>query len=134
MNPQTVRAWVRKAESDLKTAKDELATEEPATDTVCFHAQQCAEKYLKAFLVFHGAEIPRTHNIAELVHRCARLDASFEGLYALKAQNLTDFAVTFRYPGDVIFPSIEEAQEAVNVAEKVKAFVLDKLQQEGLQF
>jgi hypothetical protein len=68
------------------------------------------------------------------VHRCARLDASFEGLYALKAQNLTDFAVTFRYPGDVLFPSIEEAQEAVNVAEKVKAFVLDKLQQEGLQF
>jgi HEPN domain-containing protein len=133
MNVETVRAWIRKAESDLKTAKDELATEEPATDTVCFHAQQCAEKYLKTFLVFHGVEVPKTHNIAELVHQCARLDASFERLYAIKAQSLTDFAVAFRYPGDLLFPSVEEAREAVTVAEQVKAFVLDKLQREGLQ-
>lgn len=49
MNEQTVKSWILKAESDLKTAKDELATPKPATDTVCFHAQQCVEKYLKAF-------------------------------------------------------------------------------------
>ena len=47
MNEKTVRAWIAKAESDWKTGRDEMATENPATDTICFHMQQCAEK-LKA--------------------------------------------------------------------------------------
>jgi len=61
MNPETVRQWFTKANNDLKTGKDELNTENPATDTVCFHAQQCAEKYLKGFLAFHDQEIKKTH-------------------------------------------------------------------------
>ncbi len=54
MNEQTVRSWIAKAESDLKIGKDELVTVDPATDAICFHMQQGAEKYLKAFLVFQG--------------------------------------------------------------------------------
>ena len=64
MNPETVKLWCIKADNDLKAGSDELATEIPATDTVCFHMQQCVEKYLKAFLVANDIEIPRTHNIA----------------------------------------------------------------------
>jgi len=52
MNTETVRKWILKAENDLKIARDEIQTKEPATDAICFHAQQCVEKYLKAFLVF----------------------------------------------------------------------------------
>ncbi len=48
MNEGTVRQWIRRAENDLKIGKDEMNTENPATDAVCFHMQQCAEKYLKA--------------------------------------------------------------------------------------
>jgi len=50
-----VKLWIRKAENDL-VAAEHLLTVRPHTpyDTICFHAQQCAEKYLKAFLVFHG--------------------------------------------------------------------------------
>lgn len=65
MNQETVLAWIQKAENDLKTGRDELQTEKPATDTVACHAQQCAEKYLKAFLVFHGVAFGRTHDLAE---------------------------------------------------------------------
>jgi len=61
MNTETVRKWILKAENDLKIAKDEIQTEDPATDAVCFHAQQCVEKYLKAFLVFNNKEIRKTH-------------------------------------------------------------------------
>lgn len=57
MNEETVKLWLVKADHDLKTAKDELATDDPATDAVCFHAQQFVEKYLKAYLVFNGIEI-----------------------------------------------------------------------------
>ena len=42
-----VRNWILKAESDLKIGRDEMQTEHPATDMVCFHMQQCVEKYLK---------------------------------------------------------------------------------------
>ncbi len=44
MNEKTVELWRIKADNDLKAGKDELAAENPATDTVCFHMQQCVEK------------------------------------------------------------------------------------------
>lgn len=56
MNEERVKEWIIKAESDLKIGKDEFVTEEPATDGICFHMQQCMEKYLKAYLIFHGKE------------------------------------------------------------------------------
>lgn len=64
MNEQ-VKNWIIKAENDLKTGKDEMATENPTTDTICFHMQQCVEKYLKAYLVSHQKFFRKTHNIAE---------------------------------------------------------------------
>ena len=68
MNEDTVKKWIMKADNDLKIAKDELGVENPVTDMVCFHAQQCVEKHLKAFLIFNGREIPRTHDIACLLY------------------------------------------------------------------
>jgi HEPN domain-containing protein len=44
MNEEAVILWIRRAESDLKIGRDELVTEDPATDAICFHMQQCAEK------------------------------------------------------------------------------------------
>ena len=56
--------WIAKAEGDLATAQRELrARRAPNYDAVCFHSQQCAEKYLKAFLISEGIEPPRTHNL-----------------------------------------------------------------------
>src|SRR5436309_1859575 len=63
-----VQQWVQKAENDLKTATYTLQLkEECPTDTVCFHAQQCIEKYLKAVLVYNGVDFPRTHNLSVLI-------------------------------------------------------------------
>jgi len=42
---EIIKNWIRKAENDLKVAKDEMQAENPATDMICFHAQQCYEKY-----------------------------------------------------------------------------------------
>ncbi len=66
MKPLT-REWVDKGEADRKTARRELRVRNsPNFDAVCFHAQQCAEKYLKALLQERGAAIPRTHNLEAL--------------------------------------------------------------------
>ncbi|RKZ26855.1 DNA-binding protein [bacterium] len=127
MKEELVQRWIKKAENDLKTARDELNTEDPATDTVCFHAQQTVEKYLKAFLIFHEKEYRKTHNIAELIELCREIDGDFEYLYELKAEELTIYATDVRYPDDFYMPSKEEAHEAVKIAEKVKEFVRKKL-------
>lgn len=133
MNEEAVYIWLRRAENDLKTGRDELATDDPATDTVCFHMQQCCEKYLKAFLIFHGKEIPRTHNLAFLTLRCKEIDPEFHNLMEWGIHDLTRYAVIVRY-GEPIFPSVEEAKQALKVAEKVRDFVRRKLKERGLEF
>lgn len=122
-----VKDWILKAESDLKIGKDEMLTDAPVTDAICFHMQQAVEKYLKAFLVFNNREIRKTHDIAELVEACKEIDSDFDYLYEIRADKLTMYAVEFKYPGEVLFPSLEETREAIEIAEKVKIFILEKL-------
>lgn len=123
MNEETVRLWQKKAENDFKTGSDELATEDPATDTVCFHMQQCVEKYLKSFLVYCGMEVSRTHNIALIFQSCKERDQAFESLDIAQIDRLTDYAVATRYPEDFYMPSIEEANTALGLADQVRRFV-----------
>ncbi|MGB9776417.1 MAG: HEPN domain-containing protein [Anaerolineae bacterium] len=55
MTEEALRNWIQKAEGDLKVARDEMATEHPVTDAVCFHLQQ-VEKYLKAYRLSRSGE------------------------------------------------------------------------------
>lgn len=73
-------AWLRKADHDLLNIQNNLAAREIPWDTVCFHAQQAAEKFLKAFLVFHGRDLSKTHDLVALLARCAECEASLAGL------------------------------------------------------
>ncbi|MEJ5250943.1 MAG: HEPN domain-containing protein [Chthonomonadetes bacterium] len=132
MNEDAVRLWIRRAESDLKTGKDELATTDPATDTICFHMQQCAEKYLKAYLIFHGEEYPRTHDIGFIVNKCASIDPDFDTLNRDGVDSLTKYAVGVRYDEE-IFPSLEETERGLQMAVRVKEFVLSKLRAKGFE-
>ena len=122
MNEEIIKLWCIKADNDLKTGRDELSTGDPATDTVCFHAQQCVEKYLKAFLVFQGKEITKTHNIALLLQQCSSVDSSFEKLRTVGATALTVYAVDSRYPDDFYIPTRAESQK-----EEVRQFVFGKI-------
>jgi len=127
MNEEVVGLWVVKADHDLKIGKSELETPEPATDAICFHMQQCVEKYLKAFLVSNGHEISRTHVIPVLLKQCADIDDSFLSLENLSLQYMSKYAVELRYPDDFYMPRVDETKEAVRKAEEVRAFVYPKL-------
>ncbi|PKP57228.1 MAG: DNA-binding protein [Candidatus Altiarchaeales archaeon HGW-Altiarchaeales-1] len=131
MNPETIKNWITKAESDLKVGKDEMQTENPATDAICFHMQQCVEKYLKAYLIFNDKEIRRTHDIGELIKSCSEIDKDFEKLFDINTDELTHYAVEIRYGDEFYFPSIEETKEAIEITEKVKDFVSKKLKEKG---
>src|SRR5215216_6740090 len=124
MNP-AVAEWVSKAEGDFATAGRELrARKSPNYDAVCFHAQQCAEKYLKAVLQESGKRIPKIHFLLELLAMVLKFDGSYEFLKA-DLEILEDYAVRFRYPGH--FAEKDEAQSAYGAARAVRKFAMQKL-------
>lgn len=76
----TVRGWTEKAEADLQAASLLLrATREGPGDTAAFHAQQCAEKYIKALLAFRGIDFPKTHDISLLVSPLSERAGKLQG-------------------------------------------------------
>lgn len=132
MNEPTVKQWIQKAEHDLKIGKSEMQTPDPATDMVCFHMQQCIEKYLKAFLIFHGRSYPKTHRLSVLIASCEEIDPSFTELIEWDADELTSYATDLRYGEEFYMPGLEETRGAIELAERVRAFVREKLSQKGL--
>lgn len=131
MTEEALWNWIRKAENDFKIARDEMATEQPVTDAVCFHLQQCVEKYLKAYLLSRGAEIPRTHNLALLVARCCKYDSDFQKLVDMGVDRLTDYAVMVRYGEEFYIPSLQETLDAIVLAQQVREFVREKIKAQG---
>lgn len=124
MNPATAE-WVAKAEGDFMTAGRELrARKDLNYDAVCFHCQQCAEKYLKAVLQENSMHIPKIHYLLELLGLVLKFDKSFEALRA-DLDALEDFSVRFRYPGD--FAEKEQAHSAFESVQTVRAFIRKKL-------
>ncbi len=105
--PDAVQLWLAKAQSDLLNIANNLAAHRVPWDTVCFHAQQAAEKTLKAFLVSHGSRPPRTHDCVALLEWCAQYDPSLAE-HRATCVDLGQFAVAPRYPFPGEGPTREE--------------------------
>ena len=121
------RGWFLKAESDLHTVKRMMAGDGPY-DTACFHAQQASEKYLKGLLALMEQPIPRTHNLEELQQLCLTLVPDLQ-LTDVDLAELTPYAVQLRYDFE-FWPDRETVEQALNVAERVRAVVLATVPQE----
>ncbi len=117
--------WVKKAESDYRVAlRESQATDPPEPDVVCFHSQQCAEKYAKAFLQEYGVEFERTHDMDYLHSKCVEVDKDFS-TYEADFLRLDDYSVDIRYPGDSA--AEEDACKALEIVERLRAFIRAKL-------
>ena len=115
--------WLQKGENDLITAKLLIMRPEAPLEALGFHAQQAAEKYLKALLVHLGIDFPRTHNLRLLV-QLLPAGVSLDGVDLEKMFSLNQFAVDERYPGDDPILTKEMIEEALGIAEAVKVSVL----------
>ncbi len=116
---EDARAWLAKAELDLRAADLELGVPQAALwGDVAFHAQQAAEKVLKAVLAWHDEPFRKTHSIEELGRACTAIDPGLGDLVDA-AVPLTEYAWKFRYPGEVGDPTHEEAERAVAVARRL---------------
>lgn len=105
--------WVEKAEGDYAIMEREGRVREQASyDGICFHAQQCAEKYLKARLIEANIEFGKTHDLSALLDSMLPAEPLWEK-FRRDLAYLSDFAVAFRYPGDAA--SREQAKSAIKL-------------------
>lgn len=115
---RVVREWVEKAENDLKAAARLLRSGRgfPA-DVVCFHAQQCVEKYLKAYLASVELDFPKTHDLSVLLSLVPlRVRPK---LTVPEQRTLTMYATVARYPGSTRVAAAE-ARRALKLTRRVR--------------
>jgi HEPN domain-containing protein len=120
MKPIT-REWINKAEGDWVAANLLFRARKSANyDATCFHAQQSAEKYLKARLEEASVVCGKTHDLAKLLSLALPLEPSWNVLRQ-DVIVLTDFAVDYRYPGSSATKA--DAKDAVQRCRKVRLVI-----------
>ncbi len=125
MNERT-QPWLDKAQGDWLVLSKLVTDADPAfSDAICFHAQQCVEKLMKAVLLECGpVEPPKIHNLQDLSilvqQLCDSWQTDADALY-----RLTFAAVQYRYPGDEA--EVKDAKWCAETAERLRAKLLDLL-------
>jgi len=124
--------WIDKANDDLRVAEYLSAMHHPTPDEIiCYHCQQSAEKYLKAFLFLHDIEPPNTHDLKKLLLMCQQKNSEFAALTS-NAYILTRYGVMPRYPNELGITE-EDMKYALANAKAfkeffVKVFVNEKIE------
>ena len=119
-DPNNPLDWVAYAEEDFDVAKILLKKSRPLISPSCFHSQQCAEKYLKAMLIYKNVEFPKTQDLLALETFCNNA-----GILTKFAQDgldkLSDYTAHAYEPPDFQITS-EDAREALEIATEVRRF------------
>lgn len=116
LDPGSPEEWLRYALSDLELARV-ASSPNILLATLCFHAQQVAEKSLKAVLIAHVIPVPRIHNIDILLDLLPQDIELPEELQ--EARKLTAYAVIARYPSNLEPIEQQEYEVVLQLAEKV---------------
>lgn len=129
---RTANEWLRFADEDFRLAEHAfaLASSVPYR-LIAYHAQQCVEKSLKAYLVYQDIDFPFTHNIGKLLDWCGA-DAAWTIKIRI-AEELTPFAVTARYPGISKPVTKQAAMKALKTAKRVRTVIMKALRNTGLE-
>ena len=119
MPPDDPREWLARAHSDLIIAEAHLPG--VRIEDLCYHAQQAAEKAIKAVLLAQSGGFPYIHDLAELLNQVqqAGLEVPDE---VLDAAVLTPYAVEGRYPGFDDLLERKDQVRATEIAAKVIAW------------
>ena len=120
--------WLTKAYRDLRAAK--ILYQEELYEEAAFHAQQTAEKALKALLIADGVRPPKTHSIEQLLSLLQPYEDT-STFYKIDADTLTDYAVETRYPGPPI--DSEDSARAIAIAEETVKIVEELIKKKGIE-
>ena len=128
---EVVQKWIERAREDLQLVENELKIEDPLFNIIAFHIQQFVEKYLKVFLISKNIMPERTHSIDLLLYKCKDVDNDFEEYFESSLVDLTDCAVSIRYPDSDIVVDEDFVNEVLDLAYKLKKLIDTKL---GIEF
>jgi HEPN domain-containing protein len=117
-----VRKWLNKARRDLLSAKRLVRGSEPYLDTAIYHCQQCVEKAVKGWLVYHDQSFEKTHDLRLLVTLASESEPKFTEWFDV-AEQVTPYATAYRYPGETLEPTEDEYQQAFKAASEFYDFV-----------
>ena len=123
MNPLTLE-WIEKAEEDYNSAKWLQQAPDPGHNSICFHAQQCIEKYLKAWLQEANVPVPRTHDLEELLSLIVPTLPAWSQ-WQPDFKRITEYAVDSRYPGESA--TANDTQHAMRTCDAVRHAVRTSL-------
>lgn len=126
---RTVGEWLQHAESDVRLARLGQGHEGILSGQICFHAQQAAEKALKAVLLAKRISFPLTHDIEALLEIADQGDLAIP-IELQDAGWLTPYAVETRYPGDWQEITESEVNEALELAEKTLEWAKEAVREE----
>jgi HEPN domain-containing protein len=117
--------WLYRAKEDIAVI-DSLFKTDPVlyASTICFHAQQAVEKFLKAFLVYHNVDFPRTHDVDFLLLECKKIDPED---FDVDLGSQSDFGVNIRYPDDFYIPDKDETIQYRDIAHTIRKIVEKKI-------
>jgi HEPN domain-containing protein len=116
-----LKNWLFRANEDILVIKSLFESDpETFTSSICFHAQQAVEKFLKAFLVYHNIDFPKTHDLDFLLMECKKIN---DKIFDIDLGSLTDFGVSIRYPDDFYLPDKNETFFFREISCKVKEIV-----------
>ena len=111
------KEWITKAEEDYLVATREIKFKISAPSAVCFHAQQCVEKYMKAVLQENDIRFGKIHNLDKLLESCKRFIPGL-AIFRNELIDLSSFAADIRYPG--FSTSKKEANTCIKIMEKIR--------------
>jgi len=128
-NKPDISVWLKYAEGDLHLAQWGMQDKNPVYHSICFLCQSSAEKYLKALLLKNNWKLRKTHDLIFLLNEAQRIiNLDIQELID-EASLLNSFVEETRYPGDIDLEYFNQnlAIEAINAAEKIKAYVMNHL-------
>jgi HEPN domain-containing protein len=128
-DPSDPLTWLERATGDLQIAGLGSTDAGIFLEDLCFHAQQAAEKALKAVCISRGLDFPRTHSLVLLIDMLATSRLAIPA-QVREADTLTHYAVQARYPGWSEPVSEAEYREAVELARGVVGWARQLLGQE----
>lgn len=126
-NPKIVKQWFAYAGRDLRAAQALFDLSSEYKSFVAFSCQQCVEKSIKGYLVFHGVRPPKTHALKDLAEAVAAVDPKLSNKLK-KANKLTKFAVAYRYPDTEKKPlTTKQVNSALKMAKQIFKIMIDEI-------
>jgi HEPN domain-containing protein len=116
--------WIKKAEGDYVVAVRESKAPDPIYDAVCYHCEQCIEKYLKAVLVENNTDFEKIHDLEQLGTLCREYIRAIEK-HTEELIWLTQFGVRVRYPG--FGATLKDTKKALSITEKLRSLIRQTL-------